>query len=116
MGKEKLSQYVVGYNDSWDTMLKRLIEYLDDNNIIESDSKWAFTNFSIMRTLFDYGYNVITDTKNVYTSKRLKSSIKEHEKIIKKFEELLLKFNESKKKEKEIKKDEDDELIEDEHE
>ncbi len=88
MGNSKYSrQYVTGFSLHFDIILKKLIDHLFEKEIIDSDTKWTFTQYCILRTLFDYADEVIKDFQ--YTPEQLTTLIEEHDKLKKKFEKKL---------------------------
>ena len=88
MGNSKYSrQYVTGFSLHYDIILKKLIDHLFEKEIIDSDTKWTFTQYCILRTLFDYADEVVKGFQ--YTPEQLTALIEEHERLKNKFERKL---------------------------
>jgi hypothetical protein len=82
-----MKQYSTAFSLSYDVILKKLIDYLFDENIIDADSKWSFTKFCILRVLFDYADEVIKGY--TYTPDQLVELIDTHTRFRNKFQDLL---------------------------
>jgi len=89
-----MRQYVGSFTLYYDVILHKLIDYLFENQIIEADSKYTFTQFCILRTLFDFASDVVNDFQ--YTPEQLVDLIDSHKKMTRKFESMLKKMIEEK--------------------
>lgn len=95
MTDDKLSQYVVGFNEEYDTILTKLKIHLFKKQMINAKSKWAFTKYAILRLLYDHAKDVIKGFK--YTPEQLVELIEYHKKLQSKFKKELKNLAESKK-------------------